>query len=392
MTLLRAVVCLFVFSAIARSETPQLRSRPLVQSASFDRAKAVAVIEERLVRDVYSGYPVDLCIDDPRRCDCEAFQEYRISENGTVSYKLTLKSGDWKTLPEVVKKEVVNEILYVTWGVGKPTFPPLDVAFVDGKTETSPFSKLSAAAAERYLTYARPEAHAGGVGRNAYVPNCWFNAISAICDESAEYARLRSLAKANWAHPRFMGPTEFRLHMKNFDETHEPQFGDIVRYYTDEAYYDGMIYCGEVHAAVYLGVESFQGSDGKPATRELALTKNGRSDADFLIFQDIAGMDQTYLSPAGGTAQTPQRTVKKGYFRVRRDSSVINPVICGTVSSAYAGYVLDQKNYADRFLCLSGTVPPAEGGNCPLNSDELLPEHQAVQVPERGPEKASSGK
>jgi hypothetical protein len=97
--------------------------------------------------------------------------------------------------------------------------------------------------------------------------------------------------------------------------------------------------------------------------REIVLTKNGRSDLDFLIFQDIQGLDETYLpapgssNPASGTPNQP----KKGYFRVKRAAALLDPASVGRLSDAHGAYQVDLKNYMDRWLCLAKLIDPPTG-------------------------------
>ena len=84
------------------------------------------------------------------------------------------------------------------------------------------------------------------------------------------------------------------------DSRHGP-----FNYYTDDPIYDNkLIFGGEVHAAVFVGKETYRNGAGKPTTREIALTKNGRSDLDFLIFQDVRGLDETYCRPREAIPRT----------------------------------------------------------------------------------------
>ncbi len=175
-----------------------------------------------------------------------------------------------------------------------------------------------------------------------------------------------------FSHPQLLTITQFRFHMNNFEEVSTPQFGDIIRYYIDEAIYPGeaLIFGGEIHAAVYVGKKEYIDENGKKAFREIALTKNGRSDNDFLIFQDVKKMDELYLlkklpkeSPllAKYKGKDPR---KKGYFRVKSGAKVLNPVIVREMSDCYPAYLIDQYNYRDRWDCLSGKTGPPPEKNC----------------------------
>ena len=203
----------------------------------------------------------------------------------------------------------------------------------------------------------------------AYSPNCWYNSIAAIADENASYAAERELQKASWAKHRFMGPTEFRFIMNIFfEEVESPKLGDIIRYYTDEEIYSGLVFGGEIHAAVYVGREVVTDKYGNTTSRDIALTKNGRSDLDFLIFQDVSAMDDLYLSKLAKNSpllrvfngNDPRR---KGFFRVRKGSKILDPGSVGISSDSYAAYLVDQFNYKDRWACLAGRIKPPAGGN-----------------------------
>jgi len=163
-----------------------------------------------------------------------------------------------------------------------------------------------------------------------------------------------------------MGPTEFRRHIRNFTKVSEPQFGDIIRYYTDSPIYGGLIYGGEIHAAVYIGKEIYLDKEKHQCVREIALTKNGRSELDFLIFQDIQGLDETYLPAPGSSAPTsgdPGQQIKKGYFRVNRGATLLDPATLGGLSDAHGAYQVDLKNYMDRWLCMAKLIDPPLGTN-----------------------------
>ena len=166
-----------------------------------------------------------------------------------------------------------------------------------------------------------------------------------------------------------MGPTEFRFHLRMFfDEVESPEFGDIIRYYTDEEIYSGIVFGGEIHAAVYVGREVVTDKYGNTTSRDIALTKNGRSDLDFLIFQDVSAMDEVYLSKLSEdnplirqfNEKDPRR---KGFFRVRKGSKILDPGSVGISSDSYAAFLIDQFNYKDRWACLAGRIKPPPGGN-----------------------------
>ena len=264
---------------------------------------------------------------------------------------------------------VIREIVYYTWGHGKRPFSPVDVVIhydLLNDSPLPPLSLLSPDTARRYLRFAKPEMLVGGVGVNSYGPNCWYNAIAAISDRKAPYAQAQKLKPATWNRARFMGPNEFRLHMREFFKVQEPHFGDIIRYYTEEPIYGGyrnLVFGGEVHAAVYIGTETIDHCDGGLEVREIALTKNGRGDTDFLMFQDVKGMDLEYLEPPADDPSNvkSERVIRKGYFRVKNGASLLDPATAGKLSRAQSGYLLDLKNYAERWLCLSNAIDPPEG-------------------------------
>jgi hypothetical protein len=277
---------------------------------------------------------------------------------------LTIQKSDWAALPTPVKNAVVREIVYYTWGHTKRNYSPLDVVLEGDVVGTSPLAYLAPGSGASYLHFARPESLVGGRGNDSYGPNCWYNAISAIADVGSAYARSQMLAPASWDRPRFLGPTEFRRHMRNFTQVTEPQFGDIIRYYTDAPVYGGLIYGGEIHAAVYVGKETYVHEQGRKSVREIALTKNGRSELDFLIFQDIRALDEAYLpSPVGGasTSGSPGQQPKKGYFRVKRGVALLDPATVGGLSDAHGAFQVDLKNYMDRWLCLGKLIDPPAG-------------------------------
>jgi hypothetical protein len=166
-----------------------------------------------------------------------------------------------------------------------------------------------------------------------------------------------------------MGPTEFRfLITQKFEEVASPQFGDIVRYYTNDPVYTGLVYGGEIHAAIYVGREVITDEYGNTTSRDVALTKNGRSDLDFLVFQHIDAMDKSYLTPLpNGHAllrmNDGQDPRKKGYFRVKQGATILDPAQVGTSLDSYAAFLVDEINYRDRWACLAGRIDPPPGGN-----------------------------
>ena len=279
---------------------------------------------------------------------------------------LTIQKAAWSNLPLPVREEAVHAIVYKTWGNAKRPYSPLNVEINGVPAGASPLTYLSAKSNENYLRFAVPESLHGGLGRGAYGPNCWYNAISAIADGNSIYAQSRMLTPTSWDRRRFMGPTEFRSHMQNFTQVSIPQFGDIIRYYTDTPLYGGyqdIVFGGEVHAAVYIGKETYTNEAGNKAVRDIALTKNGRTDWDFLVFQDVRGLDETYLASAENSASVTDSSqlIKKGYFRVNRGATLLDPAISGKLAGGYGSYWVDIKNYMDRWLCLGKFISPPKG-------------------------------
>lgn len=364
MKILHIAALLIFLPAIASGGEVELQTKPLIDSPLFDTERIEVELIRRVKAGIYEGYQVELCVDAPSRCDTDLFKPYRKEENGQARYLLTIEGAAWDSLPALVRKEVINEIVYYTWGSVKHQYSPLEVIFKGGPVEASPLNYLSSSSASRYLSFAAPEYLQGGVGGSAYGPNCWYNTISSIADINSVYARSQALAPATWDRPRFMGPTEFRRYMQSFTQVSKPQFGDVIRYYTDAPIYGGyknLVYGGEVHAAVYIGKENYTDEKGSKVAREIALTKNGRSDLDFLIFQDVLGLDENYLPPAGYPVTDSSQQIKKGYFRVKRGSSLLDPATVGRLAETYGGYLVDIKNYADRWLCLGKLISPPAG-------------------------------
>lgn len=372
MRLLPTTVFLLFLPGFVSAGDVALETVPLRNSPLYNKARVESEVIRRIQDGVYDGYVAELCVDDPARCNAAVFEPYKqVDPDGTTRYELKIQRIDWDRLPSEVKDAAIQEIVYFTWGHTKRPFSPVDVVIRGDVLSASPLSRLSPDSTRRYLRFAKPEMLVGGVGRNAYGPNCWYSAISAISDRRAAYAQAQMLVPATWQRARFMGPTEFRLHMQQFSEVKEPRFGDIIRYYTDDPIYGGfrnLVFGGEVHAAVYVGKETVETIDGATVIREIALTKNGRSDLDFLIFQDVQGMDAEYLAPPANDASTPdpRTAIKKGYFRVNRGASLVDPATAGRLSGAHGGYLVDNKNYADRWLCLAKLIDPptGEGKSC----------------------------
>jgi len=357
----KSMTALTFLSSVGPAEQVHLKSTPLVSCELYDKDRVAGEVNERIRTGVYDGYEAELCLDNPALCSAAVFQQYKV-ESG---YVFEIQSNSWNEIPDEVQNAVVRQIVYSTWGHPKRADSPLDVVIKDDPLEASPLSYLAPKTAECYLRFAQPDSLVGAKGGDAYGPNCWFTAISALADHRSTYARAQLLFPSAWDKSRFMGPTEFRLHLQQFTQVQEPQFGDIIRYYTEEPIYGGfhnLIYGGEVHAAVYVGKDSYVSTEGQSEQREIALTKNGRSDLDFLIFQDVHSLDEIYLSPPSvNPAETEGQRIKKGYFRVKRGASVLDPVEYGMLSTAHGGYLVDNKNYADRWLCLAKLITPPPG-------------------------------
>lgn len=368
MKALRILTLLALLPAIACGEELELQTKALIDTPLYDKARVETELIQRIEAGVYEGYQAELCIDDLPRCNSDVFEPYKKVENGQINYVLTIQKAAWSDLPLPVKEEAVHEIVYYTWGDAKRPYSPLDVVINGVQPKTSPLTYLSAKSNEHYLRFAVPESLHGGLGGKAYGPNCWYNSISAIADGNSIYARSKMLTPTSWDRRRFMGPSEFRHHMQNFTQVLIPQFGDIIRYYTDAPLYGGyrnLVYGGEVHAAVYIGKEAYTDEVGNKAVRDIALTKNGRSDLDFLFFQDVRGLDESYLASAEDTASVTNSShlIKKGYFRVNRGATILDPAMSGKLAGSYGSYLVDIKNYMDRWLCLGKFISPPVGKN-----------------------------
>lgn len=343
-----------------------VKTSPLITSPLYREADVINEIINRIRSGVYNGYTVDLCVDDPKRCEVGVFEQYKKEREGKIVYELRLDKGMWPCLHAEVQKAVFREIIYYTWGHPTRAHPPLNVS-ISETDNSSPLDHLSPHSKKMYLQFGRSEYLVGGLGRNAYGPNCWYNSIAAIADKDSLYARKKNLAAASWEKHRFMGTTEFRFHMNSFEEVSIPKFGDIIRYYTDEEIYSGIVFGGEIHAAVYVG-RTDTATDGKGTLREIALTKNGRNDLNFLMFQDVEAMDKLYLAKLPEDSPLLKKSGgkdprKKGYFRVKSGSKLLDPATVGTISDSYAAYLIDQLNYRDRWDCLSGKKDPPPGDN-----------------------------
>ena len=361
MSLFRPVlaVVLSLLALPSLADEFQLSTSLLVESPYYDDARVEQEILRRIEAGIYEGYTVDLCIDDLSQCDCDLFDEYR--KEGKETPILILKTSEWAKLPEPIRAATVREIKYYTWGHPNRADSPRDVVMAGEPLRTSPLTLLSPHAATAYLQFVSPKSRKAGVGESSYGPNCWYNAIAAVADEGSAYARSRLLKPAAWGHPRFMGPVEFRHHMNNFVKVDTPQFGDIIRYYTDEPIFEGGrgIANGEMHAAVFVGTESWHDKNGDLKTRQIALTKNGRNELSFLMLQDRPGLDKKYIKPpAKGNEAGP--LVKRDFFRVKPRSDIRDPATCGELAAAYDGYMVDNRNMADRFLFLAGLLQAAD--------------------------------
>ena len=358
-----------VFLLLASAGSAQeLTAWPLVDSMRYDKAKADAEILARIQAGVYDGYAAELGVDDPEVCKAKVFDPYKTKRNGETVYQLKVNRAAWPTLPPDVQQAAVREITWFTWGHKSKPYPPLDVR-LRGAEHASPLDRLSPQTAKRYLRFSPREAFVGGTGGDAYGPNGWYSAVSAVADRRADYARKKELGEATWDKARFMGPVEFRFHMRQFEPVKgKPEFGDVLRYYLDDPIYspDDCVFGGEIHAAVFVGKEEYTGRDGKPVVREIVLTKNCRGEFDFLVFQDAKALDEAHLKKLAD--DHPLRTRykgrdprKKGYFRVKPKAQILDPAVVGKGSAAYAAYVVDQVNFQDRWDCLAGKIPPPHG-------------------------------
>ncbi|BBO33602.1 hypothetical protein [Lacipirellula parvula] len=360
--LLTFVLLLLATPTVA--EELELRTTLLIDSPYFDDARVEQEIVQRIEAGLYEGYKVDLCIDDPSQCDCPLFDKYR--QEGEETPILIIKTSEWAELPAPVRDAAIREIKYYTWGHPKRVDSPRDVLIAENPLRTSPLTLLSPHSGAAYLQFIGAQSRKGGLGENAYGPNCWYHAIAAIADSQSRYAQSRLLKPAEWSEPRFMGPVEFRHHMQHFVEVETPQFGDVIRYYTDEPIFDGSrgIANGEKHAAVYIGAESWLDKNGDRQTRPIALTKNGRNELSFLMFQDVAGLDSEYLKPPTSvSAPSTSVPLKRGFFRVKPRSDIQDPAASGEPAVAYDAYMVDTRNMADRWLFLAGLQKPANSGD-----------------------------
>lgn len=321
------------------STSPFVKASDVIGSNRFSLDEVNQLIIKRIKEGFYNDYKVDLCVDDSTRCRTSEFEKYR-------KEPLIISAKDWNIYSDALKNEILNEIIYYTWGHTKNRYNALEVSF---ETGDAPLDYLNPKSKDAFLVFSQPDYLKGGKGKYAYGPNCWYSTISAVASENSRYSKANSLAASSWNKPRFMGAAEFRCFMQKFEKVESPVFGDVVRYYTDSIYYDEKIvlYNGEVHAANYIGYDSLN-------KREIVLTKNGRNDLNFLIYQDLKALDDLYL-PKAVAAQDPRI---KGYYRIIPGSSIFDPAVCGKCSECYDAFKIDSVNYADRLNCLAGTSPP----------------------------------
>lgn len=316
-----------------------LSTNDYINSSKFNIGNTNKYIIDRIKDGYYNGYTVELCPDSLNRCNTiKEFEQYKKNDGSFIT---KISSEEWKNYSPSLKKEIIFEIIFYTWGTEQQKYNPLIITF----NENSAFDFINKKSSSMFMEFGKNNYLKGGKGRNAYGPNCWYNAISSIVDSSAIYSKHNNLNSSSWNEPRFMGPTEFRCFMKKFIKVENPIFGDVVRYYTDSIYYDKSldIYNGEVHAANFMGIDTAK-------NKEIVLTKNGRNDLGFLIFQDLKGVDSYYLSDE---KEDPRR---KSYYRVKPNSSFYDPALCGECSSCYNAYKIDSINYVNRLNCLAGKI------------------------------------
>ncbi|MEQ1952399.1 hypothetical protein [Mesorhizobium sp. CN2-181] len=175
--------------------------------------------------------------------------------------------------------------------------------------------------------------------------------------------------------------------MRQFTAVETPAFGDIIRYYRAEPVYQGDAFGGEIHGAVFVGDDdSFRGDSS--SADKVFLTKNGRSDLNFLIFHDMQGLDDLYK---GG----PENL--KHFFRVNEGAAIVDPAVTEGTSACSGAYLIDRKNYKERLDCLAGRIdpPPGEGKSCysyPENwlgdTDETAPQPEMKPFMLQAPPKA----
>ncbi len=343
-------VCILAIGIIACNESKEVREKidspnikgteKYINSREYNSKKVAALIINRINEGVYNGYKVDLCVDKPERCESLSYSKVTKKDE---RFFITISNDEWSEYPDQLKDEILNEIIYYTWGHKKNKYSPL---VVTTQNNSSPLELLNPSSKEMFMNFSKSEYLKGGNGKNAYGPNCWYNAISSIVGSKSQYSKSKQLRASDWNRPRFMGATEFRCYMDKFEKVDAPKYGDILRYYSDSTYYDESIilYNGEVHAATYIG------ADTSNKIEEIILTKNGRNDLGFLILQDSKESDSYYLS----TDDNDPRV--KGFFRVKPKSKFFDPAICGKCSDCYEAYKIDSINYHKRWKCLSGEL------------------------------------
>ncbi len=371
------VLLLLLLCASARAEDVRVKTRPVVETKLYDEARARAEARQRIEAGIYDRNGIDLCDDDKKPCGGGAFEPFKQTRDGKTVYSVEIHARDWSELKEEKKKgkqewsqipaevqdRVIAQIIENTWGGGSRKYPPLDVTIVaDG---SSPLDHLSPHARDMYLKFNKPEYIKVGVGGDAYGPNCWYTSLSTVSDKDSSYAHSRGLTGGSWSKHRQMGPSEFRWHMREFEQVEHPEFGDIVRYYTDDEVNWGPFGNGESHGAIYIGREDYTGPDGKPAVREIILSKDGHDDLDFYHFCDIRSTDEAYLDKL--EADNPllkkygKDPRKRGFFRVKKGAAIFDPAVDKYASHAYGAYLIDQVNYKDRWDCIRGDIKPPPG-------------------------------
>jgi hypothetical protein len=356
-----------VTATAAAASTEELETIKLIESPRFNLQVAVDEARARIEAGKYEYYTVDLCVDDRSRCQGERFESFK-KAGSTTGYELTIKRNEWLKLHTEVQDAVLREIVYYTWGAPQRKDSPL-LATLVGHAGTSPLEQLSPIAAAGIGRFSTRNEQEGGLGRNAYVPNCWYTAVSAIAEGTSAYASKMGLVAASWTKPRFMGPEEFRAHLQQFERTEEPMLGDIVRYYIDDAVYlpDADVFAGEIHGAVVVGQERTVDAAGKPHTRVVVLTKNGRRDLDFPILQSLEELDKVYLNPSKAHdllvekyhGQNPR---KRAFYRVKRGAALLDPGSAGERSLAYLAYMTDRFNFREKWVCLADASRSGQDG------------------------------
>jgi hypothetical protein len=352
-----------VLAADHRDELPSLDLLALSESPVYEEDRVRREIIHRILSGMYENERVQLCSSDPERCSSKDFARYEEERDGVVGYSITIAMEAWDRYPTEVQDEVIRELVSRTWGGADTEYPPLFVTFAGEDRTTTPLDVLSPDSRKMFVNYPRRDSLRGGIGAQAFGPNCWYNAISAIADERSTYAKSRNISGGTWNKPRFMGPAEFRCHMKQFYQVSSPGFGDIARYYVDRPIYDGLVSRGEIHAAVVVGQADTLGDDG--GLSRVVLTKNGYRPSNFLVYQDVRALDEMYLPP-NEFGTPPSKVKKRRYFRVKEGASILDPATAGESASCYSAYRVDQSHYEKRWECLAGRLdpPPGESSTC----------------------------